>query len=336
MRFWQRYSPHHEASLSGVGSFAIHFLVAGMLILAGYLGWLGLASRRAPVVVDAFVLDGGGGGKKTGTSDAPGDGGSPKEVAAEPKADLPGLGVGNKAVRPDLSQADVRAPTLPPPNTKKADGEFIQDAKQNEQAFRELDREIHRKLLDGLKSTPRGKDGPGAGGGDGRGKGPGTGPANGPDGNLTQREQRMLRWTIQFDTRNGQDYVAQLKGLGAILAIAKDPKGRVDGDYWIIRDLGARPPKLLDEDVRQIQRIFWIDDKRASVDSVMRALGLNLKSDRFIAFMPQELEEKLFELEKKFRGLREDDIEETVFKVRLSDGKYAPYVVSQKEKRKGN
>jgi hypothetical protein len=331
-QFWERYSPHHEAPLSGVGSFAIHFLIASFLILAGYLGWLGLGSRRAAVSTDVVRLEsGGGGGKKTGTSDEPGDGGTPKEaVDAEPKTDQPKTSEVD-VVRPDLKDVNIETQKLPPQDAKDANARFIKEANENARAFSSLDEEMRRKLREGLTQAPRGKGGPGSGGGEGKGTGPGTGDGRGPgNSTLSQREKRMLRWTMMFDTRSGQDYLRQLRGLGAILAIPKDRSG---GDYWIIRDLGGHPPQLLDEDVRQIQRIFWIDDKPPSVASVMRALGLNMNPDRFVAFMPQELEEKLFEMELRFRGLREDDIEETVFQVRVVGGRYTPFVISQREKR---
>jgi hypothetical protein len=329
-QFWERYSPHHEAPLSGVGSFAIHFLIASFLILAGYLGWLGLGNRRGAVQTDVVRLDtGGGGGKKTGTSNEPGDGGTPKEAADEQKPDQPKTSDDN-VVRPDLKDVNIEQPKVPQ-DTKDSNARFIKEANENARAFSSLDEEMRKKLREGLTQAPKGKGGPGSGGGEGKGTGPGTGDGRGAGSStLSQREKRMLRWTMQFDTRSGQDYLRQLRGLGAILAIPKDRSG---GDYWIIRDLAAHPPQLLDEDVRQIQRIFWIDDKPPSVASVMRALGLNLNPDRFVAFMPQELEEKLFEMELRFRGLREDDIEETIFQVRVTGGRYFPVVVSQREKR---
>jgi hypothetical protein len=328
-QFWERYSPHHEAPLSGVGSFAVHFLIAGFLILAGYLGWLGLGTQRSAVSNDVVRLDtGGGGGKKTGT-DGTGDGGTPKEVADEQKPDIPKTSE-TEVVRPELKDV-VETPKLPAQETKDANARFIKEATENARAFSSLDEEMRKKLREGLTQAPKGKGGPGTGGGEGKGTGTGTGDGRGSgNSTLTQREKRMLRWTMMFDTRSGHDYLRQLRGLGAILAI---PKDRSSSDYWVIRDLGAHPPQLLDEDVRQLQRIFWIDDKPASVASVMHALGLNMNPDRFVAFMPQELEEKLFEMELRYQGRREDDIEETVFQVRVINGRYTPFVMSQREKR---
>src|SRR5438067_9637644 len=66
-RFWQRYSPHHEAPLSGVGSFVLHGLVLGILIL----GYTLLNQRREAesnrlVTMDVVQLEGGGSGFEGG------------------------------------------------------------------------------------------------------------------------------------------------------------------------------------------------------------------------------------------------------------------------------
>jgi hypothetical protein len=334
-QFWQRYSPHHEAPLSGIGSFALHFLIAGFLLVAGYLGWLSLGNRHSALPTDVVSLDRpGGGGRKTGSGNDPNDGGQPKEVAdlaqPDPNKTPPPA---DATQRPDLAPSTPDTPLPPPESSKEANERIVRDAKSNLQKLEGLNKDLQDRLRlrEGAGPAPQGQGGPGSGGGKGTGKGPGEGVGMGEGrGTLSSREKRMLRWTMQFDTRSGQDYLRQLRGLGAILAIPKDRAGK---DYYVIRDLGSRPPALLDEDVATIQRIFWIDDKPQSVASIMRALGLNLQPDRFVAFMPEELEQKLFDLELRYRGLKEDDIEETIFQVRLVRDKYVPIVVRQTEKR---
>ena len=99
-QFWERYSPHHEAPLSGIGSFAVHFLIAGFLILAGYLGWLGLGSHRSSLPTDVVRFDpgeGGGGGSRSASGDAAGTPANSQEVAdndsnAEPDPGRPDQG----------------------------------------------------------------------------------------------------------------------------------------------------------------------------------------------------------------------------------------------------
>jgi hypothetical protein len=333
-QFWERYSPHHEAPLSGVGSFAVHFLIGGFLLLAGYLGWLGLGSHRPPPPVDAVRLDlGGGGGKRGGQGDSPGVGGTPQEAADVAKQDETPVPVNPEApARPELKDPAVVAQNLLPEVARDDDMKrFIKEGNENVRALAGLNQDVQNKLRDGLRQAGEGRGGSGSGGGKGTGTGTGEGSGKGEGkGNLSVREKRMLRWTMQFDTRSGNDYLRQLHGLGAILAIPKDRGG---ANYWIIRDLTSRPATLLDEDISQIQRIYWIDDKPHSVQSIARALGLREVPERFVAFMPEELENQLFDMELKYRNRTEDEIEETTFKVAIIGGKYTPVVVSQREKR---
>src|SRR5207249_4473680 len=67
--------------------------------------------------------------------------------------------------------------------------------------------------------------------------------------------------------------------------------------------------------------------------SLTHALGVQLDVKHFVAFMPPQVEEKLFNIERNYRHLKEDDIYETKFKVRVMGGKYEPYVVEQTKKR---
>src|SRR5262249_33091891 len=78
-QFWQRYSPHYEAPLSGVGSFAIHTLVIIVLAILG-LVLLPLFNKDLGQTMDDVAFDpnltGGGGGDPNGVGNNPGDGAS--------------------------------------------------------------------------------------------------------------------------------------------------------------------------------------------------------------------------------------------------------------------
>src|SRR5258708_34434312 len=78
-QFWERYSPHYEAPISGVSSFMIHFLIVGLFvgfgILAAIMGW----NRSQDIQFQAVKLPGGGGGNPNGVGGAPGIGSGPKE-----------------------------------------------------------------------------------------------------------------------------------------------------------------------------------------------------------------------------------------------------------------
>ncbi len=338
-QFWQRYSPHHEAPLSGVGSFALHFLIGSFLLLAGYLGWLGLGTNRSAVPTDVVRLDlGGGGGDRRAEGNGPGNGSIGAEAADVDRKDqnLPPVDEA-KPDRPELKQPAFMPEHLPQA-IKNDDSmkRFIKEGNENLRALSNLNQSVQDKLRKGLEPAGHGKGGTGRGGGEGTGTGTGTGAGNGPGSGtmLNKREQRMLRWVMEFDTRSGPDYLRQLDGLGAILAIPKDSGG--EHDYWIIRDLKSRPAKLLDEDVSSIQRIYWIDDKPQSVSQLVNALGLRKVPSHFVAFMPEELENKLFQLELSYAGRTEEEIYSTRFRVRRDGGSYVPYVVEQKPKNDRN
>ena len=106
-----------------------------------------------------------------------------------------------------------------------------------------------------------------------------------------------------------------------------------------MRDLSARPAPLLDEDISKIQRIYWIDDKPQSVRDVLNVLGIRLPKlpSHFVAFMPEELEQKLYDKEKNYLKKRyprrsEDSITETKFRINFRAGHYEPEVMGLKVK----
>jgi hypothetical protein len=135
-----------------------------------------------------------------------------------------------------------------------------------------------------------------------------------------------LRWRLLLNTNNGPDYLRQLRGLGAILAVPVREKP--DVEYQVVRDL-RRPARLLAEDVNKIQRIHWVDDNPESVRDLLATLGLNVRASHFKAFFPEELERQLFELEKKAAGGRaEDEIYETRFRLREVGSRFVPEVDS--------
>jgi hypothetical protein len=203
---------------------------------------------------------------------------------------------------------------------------FVNAGNQNFDAIaKNLNQDILGKIRDGM--TPgKGQGGPGSGGGEGKGKGTGTGSSTGSDsGKLTEREKRMLRWVMVFETQNPNDYVKQLAGLNAILAI---PTGA--GQYKLIKDL--MHPQLVSEDVASLNRIYWVDDKPQSVASVLQILHVNMRPSHFVAFMPQELEQRLGEMERQYQGTPEDEIYETKFKVFRTPNGYDVKVVNQTRK----
>jgi hypothetical protein len=140
-----------------------------------------------------------------------------------------------------------------------------------------------------------------------------------------ERKKRLLRWSLLFDTKTGADYAKQLAALEAILAVPDK-----EGKYLVIRDLTQRPVKLEDEDLKKINRIFWIDDEEKSVGPLSQQLGLKEKPAHVVAFFPEKLEKELAEKELKFANKKVDDIQQTRFRVIRSGDKYAVVVIEQK------
>ena len=153
----------------------------------------------------------------------------------------------------------------------------------------------------------------------------GTG-GSGRDGAMRSKPvPRAARWGLHFNTRDGRDYLRQLDGLGAVLVIPASP----DGSLKVVRELKRRPIQLLDEDVSRIPGICWWDHDQRAVASLMDALDLKLRPERFGAFMPLELEDKLARLEHDYAGRGENQIARTSFQVIWSGTKYELKIVSQ-------
>ncbi len=326
--FWHRYSPHYEAPISGVGSVVLHLIPFALFAAMVILG-IGL-SNRSKIEFEAVRLPGGGGGNPNGRGDGPGVGNAP---LVEDSNNLPKEDTTDNLTplndRPPLDPAkvaDVKRMFDSDPDAVR----FINSGNQNFDAIaKNLNQDILGKIRDGM--TPgKGQGGPGSGGGEGKGKGTSTGPGTGNDKGklMTEREKRMLRWVMVFETQNPKDYVRQLAGLNAILAIPTGPNS-----YKLIKDLNVPPPvPLVTEDVASLNRIYWVDDKPQSVGGVLHILGVQMRPSHFVAFMPQELEQRLGDMERQYQGLAEDEIYETKFKVYRTANGYDVKVLNQSRK----
>jgi hypothetical protein len=139
------------------------------------------------------------------------------------------------------------------------------------------------------------------------------------------QDKRTLRWALTFNTKDGKDYLNQLAGLGAMVAL---PVQGEKEEFLLIRDL-KQPHKAAVEDISKVDRIYWIDDRAASVAPLLSALPKYpnaQKPEYIVAFFPKELEKRLSELElqlaKKDKNFRtEDQIHETKFRVVTSKEK---------------
>src|SRR5262249_31459970 len=232
----------------------------------------------------------------------------------------------NNPTKPPDQQRPNLDPTAPvvdllPEIKDDSTREWIRNAGEAVRSTARINKEAQKKLWSGL-----GQGGPGRGGGKDRGTDTGTGREKGP-GTGDERVKRTLRWVMVFDTYNGDDYARQLAGLKAILAIPRE-----NNQYAVIHDLNQRPAQLRNEDIEQIKRIYWVDEKRESITPLCMALGIRPVPDHVVAFSPEELEKKLLKVELQYRARREDEIYEPRFKVRKTASGYEPIVIEQKAK----
>lgn len=322
-RFWSRYTRHYEFPISSTGSFVVHGIT-----LLGVLLFAALLARRdnevQPLPMDAISIAGGGGGNPNGVGNTPGDGVIPTGEEDVPKPKNRVSPKEKPAKDQQLKDPTAKELELP----KNTPGREVQAEDPVSSSFANLEKSLKKQLAG--QAAGKGQGGPGSGGGKGSGVGAGQGSGVGPgNGNMNIRQKRLDRWTMLFDTWNGDDYLRQLSGLGAILAIPA-PEG---GDnYDVIRDLSKRPFHPKREDIHQFNQIFWVDSKEQSVRSLASALGLRIPPPYIAAFFPVELEKKLLEIELAYKGLKEEDIDHTTFRIVNRGGRLEPEVKEQREK----
>jgi hypothetical protein len=130
-----------------------------------------------------------------------------------------------------------------------------------------------------------------------------------------------------FNTHDGEEYVRQLRSLGAILAY---PDPQRSQEYLFVRDLNQRPVVSRAEDIHKINFIYWVEKQPESVVALARTLGLPANLPYIVAFFPEETEKRLLELEVAFADKREEDIAETRFEIVLKGDTYEPKVLAQR------
>jgi hypothetical protein len=308
-RLWKRYSPHHELPVSGISSLFVHILVCGLLVLAGIVvAKMGTGGGAGPSL-DVVALSGESESGVAATS-------SHDDRVKEPRHEL----VPPAPVKEANPAPNIRESTPEPPKPNAFHLPTI-NPRQGAEAdaasrLRELGEEAHKKLL--VAPSKQLATGPPGGGGK-TGPGDGTGP---PGARIkTEREQRQLRWTMTFSTKDGNDYLQQLKSLGAILAY-EGP----NGEYLVIRDLGKRPAIGKAEPLPN--QIYWIDDRPESVQSLASALGIPAVK-KIVALFPEDLEKEMLRKELAYAGRKEGAILETRFKVVRTSRGYEPRVIEQ-------
>lgn len=322
-KFWVRYSPHHEAPLSGVSSLTLHVLIPCLVALYFAFFHKYFEKQNQPIPVTGITLgdnpNAGGGGEPNGGAERP-----PAEAVAAVTPDTPSTPPTETPT--DLTVEKQNPVPLPKPEDVSTT-EINARAIEASAALSQMSQEAKDRHAKALINAAKGQGGPGKGGGAGTGEGPGVGDGKGPGvqgGIASEREKRKFRWSLRFSTANGRDYADQIAGLGGILAVPEP-----DGTFRVIRDLKHVPVQGEVEDVTKLDRIFWIDDTPASVGSLTQALQIKPPPPYIVSFFPESLEKRLLQLELGYRGKKEHEIRETRFIVRKRGNSYNPEVIFQ-------
>jgi len=343
-RFWQRYSPHHEAILSAVGSLTLHGLVIGIPILfIAVLGILGAGSAEMqPPKMDVVQLVGTGGDGMEGGGDVSplgsADGANQKE-AVEQK---------NETLIP-AAEADSKLNDLPNPVPTVVEPAVTEEPKSLEDLSAELNRigkeatklqepppapKAVRKTSTRPAGVATGQAGGtglgGSGGGSGTGKGKGKGDGSGglPGRAMTKQEVFAQRWRFDL-SGNGKEHADKLTAAGVILVV----HNRFNHAF-VIKDLRRRP---LEADqgypVQFKDAVKWYNRSRQSIALLGQHLSINPDLiSQLELLLPKEREEKMAEAEAAFarkQGRAMNQVTETWFDFRLVNGSFEPVVIRQ-------
>jgi hypothetical protein len=313
---WENFAANGEPWLSGLGSAVLHGLML-LIILTGVLWMFSGGTPVEPELESVEVGDGipGGGGGST-------EGVVPGEIGNLTRPDE------TKSLEPD--KKDLKDLPTEDPTVKKDNAPTIDDdatdfvAKIQNKTPKALG-PILKDALVGLAGI--GKGGTGSGGGEGSGRGTGRGDGVGPGTGGTRRGARVLRWELEFRFNSAAGYLQQLDALGCYLGFP-DKTGKL----LFIRNLKERPAKPVYEDIKKMNRVYFVDQRADSNDGIAEELKLDLIPAAIVAAMPYAMEEQLVDAETKFRGRKEEDIKRTRFLVTFSGGKASFKVVEQEPK----
>jgi hypothetical protein len=142
-------------------------------------------------------------------------------------------------------------------------------------------------------------------------------------------KERLGRWVLRFRVKGGEDYVAQLAALDAVVVVPTTPDNK---RFLLFSDL-TKPEtahEVTADDLKPYASRFQLSDNRPqSVQSVCEALGVKGQPKMFWVYFSRELERDLARKEVGYRGRRVEDIKQTIFTTFVRDGKCEFVVVDQ-------
>lgn len=335
-KFWQRYSPHHEAPLSGMTSLFLHGVVVGLLLIVGYLmslRWHGDAAK--PPSMDLVMIEGGGDGLAEGLGGPAGLADGSADVRTE-------LVPGNKTNEPQVAKIDNsvleldKAPSIDlmlPETDFKPEPESKDLLKDLETLTTQAKAQAQAPKNVAKSSGPTGPKGVGGKGGIGDAPGPGKGrkglgPGAGGMGGLTKQQIFAQRWRFQL-YGDGKMHADKLATVGVTLALL-DPRGQ----YWVVRDLNQRPADLRREDMtRYKEAVKWYNGQADSIFALARELQIPFIPKHIVLLLPKDREQKMADAEARYAQLQNRDVkavQETWFDFQLRGNDFEPVVIRMK------
>jgi hypothetical protein len=339
--FWQTYSPRGELPLSFTASALLYSVAVTVVILAGAL-FVATRPTGKPVQMDVVEIEGYGGGLG-GVSSGPGLNSEGK--AGKSEGALKGKGGQTSAGK----IADVQFKEIPLKDQKLRDSEGTEiPLAEYGDVFAELKAEQDRgqKILtsqigdgktgdapDGFKGGV--KNGPPGGAGGPKGKGLGNNPKGGdgrgksPYGTtLTDQQRYSLRWRINA-SYSGEEHLKKLIALKVTLILPIPGSKGMALSY----DLGKgslRPETI--KFMPEKNKVCWMNAHKQEMVSLAKQLHLSDIPPFAVIILPTELETSMARRELEYQGKQENEIELTVWDVRLVDGAYEnqPYIVEQR------
>jgi hypothetical protein len=329
-RFWQRYSPHHEALLAAAGSLTLHGLVFGIPALIALLGlglwWSTDAEAQRPPTMDMVTMIGDNGDGVGGGGDPPplGQPGNEQEGDVKPVAEQTATAAKRDEmfpVFPSTDVAEVVSEKAVEPAKDDVDKILQEIGKDAKKAERPKVAKTANRI--GPRGDPKGKlGGKGVRGAGGPGSG-GT-PRGVP---MTKQQVFAQRW--QFDmSGNGRQHAAKLAAAGVILIVHDQ-----FNNLGVVRDLKRLPVIPLPGNAMAFKdAVQWTNNKPESLVGLAAALQLRFVPIAVQIVLPKEREEKMAEAEAAFALKHNrpfDRITETLFDFRLINGRFEPVVIRQ-------
>jgi hypothetical protein len=327
--FWKRYSPRGECPISFTGSVLLHLLV--LLIIAWRVTWwLVLGSLNStPLPIDVVEIEGAGGGLgEIGSGPDASGKNMPKRTEAAQVAPI------KKALPIDIEIAGINLKELPKDEIPFLNLDDLPEAKDGD-PFVDLDRQriLGQAIVDSearkLNAKPGGT-GTGSGGKKGPGLGNRTGPGQGqsPVGKvLSDQRRRELRWKI-LASEDGDIHLKKLQALKVVLIIPLRTKPGMALRYDFSK-ANAQPQLVPAAD--DSNKVRWKNPSASEMMALAKVLHLQEVPQYSVIYLPPELEADMARRELEYKGLRENEIQMTVWDLRWRDGSFdnEPYIVEQ-------